>query len=104
MCLPIIMRNYISPVLLILPRIPHIIGTFNILTTLRISCFFPTEGGQRGDIRESHKHPTGITGMLHHQNYEITACHVGLEIRLMFWSDIARTQYKIRLYGVAWGI
>ena len=58
-CLPIIMRNYISPVFLILPRIPHIIGTFNILATLRISCFFPTEGGQRGDIRGSHQHPTG---------------------------------------------
>ena len=70
-------------------RIPHIIGTFlNILPTLRISCFFPyfmviylcprhvlivhrkgTEGGHKPPA------PTGITGMPHHRNYEITACH-----------------------------
>ena len=52
------------------------------------------DGGEGGGVRGSHQHPTGITGMPHHQNYEITACHAGLEIRLMFWSDIARTQYK----------
>ena len=38
-----IMHNYISPILLILPRIPHILlGLFeHALTTLKISCFFP---------------------------------------------------------------
>ena len=43
------------------------------------TCPYSAQQGDRGgDIRGSHQHPTGITGMPHHQNFEITACHHGM--------------------------
>ena len=42
-----IMHNYISPVLLILPRIPHIIGIF--LTFFRVSFRIFVKGGGKYD-------------------------------------------------------